>query len=1152
MKLRELHLTAFGPFTDRKLDFGSAEQSVVFVHGPNEAGKSSTLRAISDLRFGIPQQSRDNFVHEHRNMSLGGVLVDGSDKRHHITRRKGRSPTLHYADGGLVPPEVEAMITCGLSKDDYEAMFGLDHERLRKGGEALLDGQGEVGSALFEASAGVRSIPHVLERLDQSARTYFMPGARGKNARINEALRSYAGHHMEFKNAQVKPAAWAELFKQHQEAKKQLFELEERYREANRRLLRLSELRGVAPLIRSLDAAHDMLAEMENVRLLAENAATERAAAQAGLAAARENAGTAETTARRLQAQLKTLAPDQAVLDVAASIERLAAKAESFDTLRNEIADAEDEVAQTRRLLDECAANILPGKPADAALALAPGPAARAEVEDVLREFELAQQRLRQHSESARPLTDEEEEQAVEALPAPELLTGLHAAQIEATRNEALMRRKEQLPAEIKALERAITAGTAALGLEDEATLLQVRALLDSEIDAARSEFESADMELATLRKQLSQLKAEHLAVEAKRDKLLAAGAVPTMTEVRIARGRRDTSWAQIRGANEDGKVAATGLLDTHEAEARDADRLIDELARDTERATQLQGCQDDLARLERQLAEIERDQDDIAERSDVTLRRWHAKLQAQGLPLLAPTALREWQAQLVDAREQSATLRSLLDEQDTVRATERELVNGLRDAIAAVGAAAPVNASLSSLWSLATSIQKEMEQRERAVSAAAGKRAERERQARRFKAQQETLEEQMSSVALLVSERVLGALHLEMGTGVAAARARLLEFGTLANAKADLDAASARGVRAKHVLERLLDQGRELAAAMGETLPGDLRLYVAQLETRLKQAKQVESERALKQQALEDAQARQLEQESLVQRHEATLERLCRAADVGSAEALPEAEAQSQRKRQAQADADRARKDLAAASSRQVDELRALLRDYDAERMDDEEAQASADLMALETKLDGARQTEEASRRALDEVDGADTAAVARERMERDAAAVRLSMAPWTRSRLAYALLDEALKRFRERAQGPMLLAASRYFQQMTDGQFVRLVSDDSDAKPVLLAQRANGSQVRVDGLSEGTRDQLYLALRLAALEIRREAGYDLPVVLDDVLMTSDDGRAGLALRAIAEFSKGHQVILFTHHAHLIDVAERTVPGRVLQVVGL
>jgi uncharacterized protein YhaN len=1152
MKLRELHLTAFGPFTDRKLDFGNDGQSVVFVHGPNEAGKSSTLRAISDLRFGIPQQSRDNFVHEHRNMQLGGLLVDRNDKYYQIMRRKGRGATLHYADGSAVPPDVEALITCGLSKEEYEAMFGLDHERLRKGGEALLAGQGEIGAALFEASAGVRSIPQVLERLDQSARTYFMPGARGKNGRINEALRGYAEHSAQLKSAQVKPSAWAELFKQHQSAKKHLEELEKRYREANRQLRRLSELRGVAPLIRTLDEAHDMLSELKNVRLLAENAATERAAAQAGLAAARQNAEEDEATVQRLLTQLKNLEPDQEALDAAASIERLAANAESFDTLRNKIADTADEVAEAQRLLGECASNILPGKPVEAVLALMPSPAARAAIEDVLRDFERAQQDLRQHRESARALAAEEEEQSVEALPAAELLTALHAAQVEATRKEAMMKRKELLPGEIKVLERALAGHAAALGMASEEALLQVRPLLDSEIEAARREFETAETESATLHKQLTQLKDEQRSVEARRDQLLAAGAVPTMTQVRDARELRDNSWKQIRGANDDGKVVATVLLEAFETQARDADGLIDELARDTERATQLQGCQADLDRLMQQSGDIEREHADTVERKAAALQRWHGKLQAQGLPLLEPIALREWQLRLAAAREDSAELRSLLDELETVRATERELVNGLYDAITAVGVSAPVNASLSLLSTLATEVQAELERRKRALSAAAGRRSERERQIRNFKTHEETLDQQLSSAQQAVSSRVFGALHLEPGTGIAAARVRLQEFGSLADAKAELDAATARGAQAQHALDRLMGQSRELAQAMGETLPGDLRLYVEQLVARLKQARLVESERALKQQGLEDAQESRHKQENLAQGHQATLERLCRAADVDGPEALPEAEAQAQRKRQAQAEADRARRDIAAASSRPVDELRALLRDYDAERMDDEEARASAELAALETELPVARQAEETARRALNDVDSADTAAAAREQMERDAAAVRLSMPPWMRSRLAYALLDDALKRFRERAQGPMLLAASRYFQQMTDGQFVRLISDDSDAKPVLLAQRANGSQVRVDGMSEGTRDQLYLALRLAALEIRREAGYDLPVVLDDVLMTSDDGRAALALHAITEFAKDHQVILFTHHSHLLGVAERTVPGRMLQVVGL
>ena len=69
-----------------------------------------------------------------------------------------------------------------------------------------------------------------------------------------------------------------------------------------------------------------------------------------------------------------------------------------------------------------------------------------------------------------------------------------------------------------------------------------------------------------------------------------------------------------------------------------------------------------------------------------------------------------------------------------------------------------------------------------------------------------------------------------------------------------------------------------------------------------------------------------------------------------------------------------------------------------------------------------------------------------------------------------------------------------------MTAGEFVRLVSDDSGAHPILLAQRTDESPIGVEAMSEGTRDQMHLALRLAALGIRRDAGVDLPVILDDV----------------------------------------------------
>jgi exonuclease SbcC len=191
MRLLRLHLQAFGPFTGRILDLARGGARLALIYGPNEAGKSATLRAIGDLRFGVPQLSADNFRHAHPDMRIAGVFADPSGGEIGLVRRKGRGQTLLRRPIGRLDqegdedqpasPELEAALTGGLSRDEYDTMFSLDHQRLRQGGEALLEGEGETGAALFEASSGVRSVRAILERLDASARQFYCP-ARARKA----------------------------------------------------------------------------------------------------------------------------------------------------------------------------------------------------------------------------------------------------------------------------------------------------------------------------------------------------------------------------------------------------------------------------------------------------------------------------------------------------------------------------------------------------------------------------------------------------------------------------------------------------------------------------------------------------------------------------------------------------------------------------------------------------------------------------------------------------------------------------------------------------------------------------------------------------------------------------------------------------------
>ena len=85
--------------------------------------------------------------------------------------------------------------------------------------------------------------------------------------------------------------------------------------------------------------------------------------------------------------------------------------------------------------------------------------------------------------------------------------------------------------------------------------------------------------------------------------------------------------------------------------------------------------------------------------------------------------------------------------------------------------------------------------------------------------------------------------------------------------------------------------------------------------------------------------------------------------------------------------------------------------------------------------------------------------------------------------------------------------------------------------------------SPLGVESMSLGTADQLYLALRLATLESYLDRREPLPLIVNDILVQFDDARAKSALLVLAELSRSTQLLMFTHHEHLVRLAEASVP---------
>src|SRR3954451_1086087 len=113
MKILELGLLAFGPFTDVVLDLSGGAEGLHLVYGPNEAGKSSALRAIKQFFDTIPNVSPDNFVHHYNAMRVGARLRDGSGEVLEFVRRKGTKNTL-LGPGGQALEDGDARLARAL------------------------------------------------------------------------------------------------------------------------------------------------------------------------------------------------------------------------------------------------------------------------------------------------------------------------------------------------------------------------------------------------------------------------------------------------------------------------------------------------------------------------------------------------------------------------------------------------------------------------------------------------------------------------------------------------------------------------------------------------------------------------------------------------------------------------------------------------------------------------------------------------------------------------------------------------------------------------------------------------------------------------------------------------------------------------------
>jgi uncharacterized protein YhaN len=140
-----------------------------------------------------------------------------------------------------------------------------------------------------------------------------------------------------------------------------------------------------------------------------------------------------------------------------------------------------------------------------------------------------------------------------------------------------------------------------------------------------------------------------------------------------------------------------------------------------------------------------------------------------------------------------------------------------------------------------------------------------------------------------------------------------------------------------------------------------------------------------------------------------------------------------------------------------------------------------------------------------------------------------------WATNQISLFMLEKAKVNYEKERQPSVIQSAQKIFSQITNGKYQRIFKPlDSDE---ILADENSGLRKTVYEMSRGSREQLYLSMRLGLIEEYETRSEPLPIIMDDVLVNFDDTRGKKVLEILSSFAEKRQVIVLTCHQHTVEV---------------
>ena len=1162
MKIKSLALKAFGPFCGQVLDFSSTLPGLHIVYGPNEAGKSTTLRALQALLFGFPPRSNDNFIHQNSQLLLGGCLQGSDGKELTFFRRKRNKIDLFDLNDNPIDPSALTPYLHGLEKSIFEDLYGIGHERLVSGGQGILDQQGEVGKALFAAGAGLASLKPLMDELDAEADNLFRP--QGSSKSINEALAHHKELQHQLKQATLSIREWEDLKHALDEAVRKKEELQSTRQKLETERRGLERLRQALPDLWERKNLLKQLAELGEVKTLPPDFSDRRTALEQRERESRiQNEQQQAMRHLRLE-KIQGLSLNRGVLDEADTIEELIQRLGEYLKAGIDRPMREGQRMASRSEASNLLRQINPELSLDEVERLRPGLGKRRAVHELDTRYATLMQLIRGarvQEEVAQKALDESKSELQKLLPVTE--TGrLSAVVFAAERAGDLDREIMSLGVDCERAESECLAALHRLGLWKGPLELagHLAIPLPETVNRFDEEFRLLGDKLRQLEIEKDALAKENTAVLEQLHHLEVAADVPAEEELRKNRNRRDHGWMLLRRQwlqQED--VAAESLKydgehplpEAYERMVRVTDQIADRLYREADRVQQHLVLKARVESIEKRVAEI--GESEVAARCAVAEvnGRWHEVWVSFAFTPLSPGEMRAWIGAFENLRFQVGTLDKQSKEQSMKLSRRKELRKELVHEINGTGEGKEfpgeelnhVLAYGRELLELHESAQK---RREFLVVKIRDLTRTSEQAKENFTRAEREIAEWRSDwdeavIPLGLKSKILPREAIEF-------------IDTLQKCFEKLKEADEFRKRIEGIERDIRCFEADVVALINKIAPdltaADARSAVNELKLRLGRAREVKTILQQESDELTALDNAILKSHSALKSYKDEMATMFQQACCDTREGLIEAEQRTAH--------------FMILTNSLLEVERRLNRlaegvplgdmEVEAETINSDELPGQIERLSNEIKniLDPAilEWSERIGRKGheLDRMDGSPTAADLAEAMQDSLTKIRRLTERYIRIKLAAKILREETERYRAENQDPVLKIAGGYFMELTLGSFTRLRTDvDDHGQLVLEAIRSNGNSLQVEAMSSGTRDQLYLALRLATLEWRMASSEPMPFIVDDILINFDDRRSASTIKALSTLGEKTQVILFTHHQKIVETAgELLASGKV------